>query len=288
MPIIRKYGKGNLPNLIVIGAQKSGTTSLHYYLGLHPQISMSREKELEFFMVDRNWHKGVEWYKSHFTTEAKVHGESSPNYTAYPAWGGVPERMYSVIPDTKLIYVLRDPIERMVSQYVQYVAVGLEDRPVEAAFRVLNNHNAYARRSRYFMQLQQYLEFFPRSNILMITAEDLLNERRKTLEKVFAFLCVDETFYSPKFHNIKHGSGGRRRKNRIGLVLKQFAESNIAKVFSTDMRMKMGQVIELAFSREIPRPVLDESSRAELVRFLKEDIDRLREFTGSDFSAWCV
>jgi len=286
--IIRKYGKGNLPNLIVIGAQKSGTTSLHYYLNLHPQISMSREKELEFFMEDRNWHKGVEWYKSHFTTEAKVYGESSPNYTAYPAWDGVPERMYSVIPDTKLIYILRDPIDRMLSQYVQYVAVGLENRPVEIAFRVLNYHNAYARRSRYFMQLQQYLKYFSSSSILIITAEDLLNERRKTLENVFAFLDVDETFYSPKFDNIKHGSGGRRRKNRIGLLLKELAESNIAKMFSTDTRMKIGQVVELAFSTKIARPALDESLRAELVRFLKEDIDRLREFTGSDFSAWCI
>ena len=288
MVIIRKYGKGNLPNLIVIGAQKSGTTSLHYYLNLHPQISMSREKELEFFMEDRNWHKGVEWYKSHFTTEAKVYGESSPNYTAYPAWDGVPERMYSVIPDTKLIYILRDPIDRMLSQYVQYVAVGLENRPVEIAFRVLNYHNAYARRSRYFMQLQQYLKYFSSSSILIITAEDLLNERRKTLENVFAFLDVDETFYSPKFDNIKHGSGGRRRKNRIGLLLKELAESNIAKMFSTDTRMKIVQVVELAFSTKIARPALDESLRAELVRFLKEDIDRLREFTGSDFSAWCI
>jgi len=288
LPIIRKYGQGNLPNLIVIGAQKSGTTSLHYYLGLHPQISMSREKELEFFMEDRNWHKGIEWYKSHFMTGAKVRGESSPNYTAYPMWDGVPERMHSVIPDTKLIYILRDPIERMLSQYVQYRSVGLDDKPVEIAFESLDNDNTYARRSRYFMQLQQYLKYFSSSKILVITAEDLLNERRKTLEKVFAFLSVDKTFYSPKFLNIKHGSGRRRQKNRIGLLLKHFAESDIAKVFSTDMRMKIGQVIELAFSTEIPRPVLDESLRAKLISFFKKDTDRLREFTGSDFSAWCV
>jgi len=286
--MIRKYAKGTLPNLIIIGAQKCGTTSLHYYLGLHPQISMSREKELEFFMEDRTWHKGIEWYKSHFMTRAKVHGESSPNYTAYPRWEGVPEKMHSVIPDTKLIYILRDPIDRMVSQYVQYLSVGLDNRAVEIAFKPLNNDNYYVRRSRYFMQLQQYLKYFPSSNILIMTAEDLLNERRKTLEKVFAFLNVDETFYSPKFLNLKHGSVGRRQKNRIGLLLKQFAESNIAKIFSTDVRMKIGGVIELAFSTEIARPVLGESLRAELISFFKEDTDPLKEFTGSDFAAWCV
>lgn len=284
----RKYEKGTLPNLIIIGAQKCGTTSLHYYLGLHPQISMSREKELEFFVEERNWPRGIEWYKSHFTTSAKVRGESSPNYTGYPKWGGVPERMHSVIPDAKLIYILRDPIDRMISQYVQLQSAGLDDRTVEEAFELLSNDNSYIRRSRYFLQLQRYLPYFPSSNILIITAEDLLNDRRRTLEKVFAFLNVDKTFYSPKFLNIKHGSVGKKRKNRIGLLLKQFAESNMTKIFSTDMRMKLGRVIELAFATEIARPVLDESLRAELISFFKEDIDRLRKFTGYDFASWCV
>ena len=138
------------------------------------------------------------------------------------------------------------------------------------------------------MQLQRYLEYFPSSNILIITADDLLNERQKTLEKVFLFLDVETTFHSKKFLHTKHGSGGKRRKNRIGLLLKEFAESNVAKIFSTDMRMKLGKVTELAFSTEIPRPVLDESVRAELISYLKEDINRLREFTGYDFSGWCV
>lgn len=283
-----KYRKGTLPNLIIIGAQKCGTTSLHYYLGLHPQISMSREKELDFFLKDRNWHRGIEWYQSRFIARAKVHGESSPNYTGYPMWDGVPERMHSVIPGAKLIYILRDPIERMVSHYIQLQSVGLEDRAVEVAFKPLNNDNGYICRSRYFMQLQQYLPYFPSSNILIITAEDLLNERRRTLEKVFAFLGVDETFYSPKFLSIKHGSVGKRRKNRIGLLLKQFAEDNMTKIFSTHVRMKFGKVIGLAFATEIARPVLDESFRAELISFFKEDIDGLKEFTDADFGLWSV
>jgi hypothetical protein len=249
---------------------------------------MSREKELEFFIEDRNWDKGIEWYKSHFATSAQVHGESSPNYTGYPTWKGVPERMHSVIPDAKLIYILRDPLDRMVSQYVQLQSAGLDNRTVEKAFKPLSNDNSYIHRSRYFVQLQQYLPYFSSSNILIITAEDLLNERQRTLEKVFAFLGVDVAFYSPKFLNIKHGSIGKKRKNRIGLLLKQFAEDNMTRIFSTDVRMKLGRLIELAFGSEIPKPVLDESLRAELISFFKEDMDRLREFTGSDFASWCV
>jgi hypothetical protein len=63
----RQPQAGTLPNLIIIGAMKGGTTSLHYYLNLHPQIWMSREKELYFFVSERNWNKGIEWYKSNFT-----------------------------------------------------------------------------------------------------------------------------------------------------------------------------------------------------------------------------
>jgi len=110
--------KGNLPNLIIIGAMKCATTSLHYYLNLHPQISMSEEKELDFFIHKNNWHKGIEWYKTNFTGNASVYGESSPNYTKYPFFNGVPERMHAVVPDAKLIYVVRDPIERIISHYI--------------------------------------------------------------------------------------------------------------------------------------------------------------------------
>ena len=70
-----------LPNLIIIGAMKCGTSALHRYLGLHPEISMSDEKELNFFIEGMNWEKGLAWYESMFTGKAKVHGESSPDYT---------------------------------------------------------------------------------------------------------------------------------------------------------------------------------------------------------------
>ena len=125
-PALRKSQKGTLPNLIIIGAQKCGTTSLHYYLNLHPQILMSREKELNFFITERNWSKGVDWYRSQFVEKAEIYGESSPNYTDYIRFGGVPERMYSVVPDARLIYILRDPIERIVSHYVHLCDMGLE------------------------------------------------------------------------------------------------------------------------------------------------------------------
>ncbi len=73
-----------LPNLIVIGAQKCGTTSLHDYLGRHPEIRMSAEKELNFFQLERNWHRGVHWYEKQFPGGTAIRGETSPGYTYFP------------------------------------------------------------------------------------------------------------------------------------------------------------------------------------------------------------
>jgi hypothetical protein len=108
-----------LPSLIVIGAQKCGTSSLHAYLDAHPEIAMSTPKELDFFGGPgfANWERGVDWYRAQFDPEAPVRGESSPSYTAYPFVVGTPERIHALVPGAKLIYMVRDPIERLLSQW---------------------------------------------------------------------------------------------------------------------------------------------------------------------------
>ena len=100
-----------LPNVLVVGAAKCGTTSLHEYLDRHPEIAMAREKELDFFVEQKNWSRGVDWYERQFAA-APVRGESSPSYTAYPRYRGVPERIRRIVPDAKLVYLVRDPVER--------------------------------------------------------------------------------------------------------------------------------------------------------------------------------
>ena len=117
-----------LPNLIIIGAMKCGTSALHQYLDQHPDIAMSKEKELDFFIEDRNWRKGLDWYRSMFPDSGVVRGEASPDYTHYPAIPGVPERMHTVVPGAKLIYMVRDPVERMLSQYMHNRWTGIETR----------------------------------------------------------------------------------------------------------------------------------------------------------------
>src|SRR5688572_6261293 len=125
-----------LPNLIIIGAQKCGTSALHHYIHLHPEICMSAQKELNFFIESGNWSKGLAWYESNFggkAGKAKIYGEASPNYTDYPGTREVPERMHGIVPDVKLIYMVRHPIERIISQYIHYRRRGTETRSLSDA-----------------------------------------------------------------------------------------------------------------------------------------------------------
>ena len=150
----------SLPNLLVIGAQKCGTTSLHGYLSLHPQVSMAKRKELDFFVRPEdsivaigNWHRGLDWYRAQFQGSSPVLGEASPNYTGFPHFRGVPERAARVLPEAKLICMVRDPIERIVSHYMHRRAAGVETRPLEQTLGDIETEAGaiFVYRSMYFM-----------------------------------------------------------------------------------------------------------------------------------------
>ena len=172
----RRRRHAALPNLIIIGGLKCGTTSIHHYLGLHPEIQMSKPKELNFFVEELNWDLGLDWYRGRFDDRFPVRGESSPHYTNHPRFTGVAERIHEHIPDAKLIYMVRDPISRILSHWRHAVGAGYETRPMEEA--LARGDQTYVTRSRYWMQLQPYLEHFDRSQIEVITQEELQSRPR--------------------------------------------------------------------------------------------------------------
>jgi hypothetical protein len=276
-----------LPDFIVIGAMKCGTTSLHHYLGHHPEIGMSKKKELNFFVEDGRWSKGLEWYQSNFKGPARIYGEASPKYTSFPTSPGIPERMHAVVPQAKLIYIVRDPIERILSHYVHSLAELREHRPIEEALADFEE-NEYICRSMYYMQLEQYLVFYPKSSILVINHDDLYHRRRQTLQGVFRFLEVDETFDTPKFSTMVHLSRKKRRKTPTGVWLSQLPMIRPLRRLPSPWRRRVDKLLFYPFSRSIPRPGLPEELRQTLVRHLKPDTDRLREMTGQRFDGWCV
>ncbi len=277
----------NLPDFVIIGATKAATTSLHYYLNLHPQISMSKEKELNFFVKERNWGKGLDWYKSNFNGEKPFRGEASPNYTNFPFYKGVPERLHSAVPDIKLIYLVRDPIERIFSQYVHRVADGEESRSLEKALSRFTP-NRYICRSQYFMQLEHYLKVFPDENILVISSEDLINNNRAVIKCVFEFLNVDSFFYHDKFVNILHKSSRKRRKSQTAQFLRRKSVIKNIDKLPYSFRSYIDWLVFWPFSRNVKRPVLSESLKQRIIDYLRDDIEQLRRFTGHKYSEWCL
>lgn len=118
-----------LPDFLIIGAMTGGTISLYQYFASHPDIVPSAIKETDFFLTEDNFSKGFDWYKSQFRKNVKLAFEASPNHSKRHIFPGVSSRITSVLPDVNLIYVLRDPVERVVSHYVHNCAHGRESRP---------------------------------------------------------------------------------------------------------------------------------------------------------------
>lgn len=275
---------GALPNLIIIGAQKCGTSGLHYHLGLHPEISMSKPKELNFFIEERAWPRGVEWYKRHFDPNAKVRGEASPNYTAFPQHMGVPERMKTVVPDAKLIYVVRDPLERIAAHWVHNFAKRREKG--DLASTLSHPNTSYLQRSQYAMQLQRYLNNFPRENILVLDQADFRSHRAETLRQVFEFAGADPSFTHPGFERERHATARKTRATRLAVRMEKASKTRWGRVippkvwFALDERLPMRKPIE--------RPDVRLSLTDEALRALRDDAERLRELTGKGFDDWSI
>jgi hypothetical protein len=275
---------GALPNLIVIGAQKCGTSVLHYYLSLHPEVSMSRPKELNFFIEERNWPRGIDWYKSHFDAEARVRGEASPNYTAFPQHQGVPERMASVVPDAKLIYMVRDPLERIAAHWVHNYAKRREKGTL--AETLVHPNTSYVTRSKYAMQLERFLEHYPKEQILVFQQSELRHKRMETLRQVFEFIGVDADFNHPRFEQERHQTSGKTRATRLAVSLEKLGRSRRGRYLPSNFWLVLDD--RLPLRKAIKRPDVKASLPPETLEELRADAERLRELTGRDFSNWKI
>lgn len=273
-----------LPNLIVIGAQKCGTSSLHYNLNLHPEIGMSREKELNYFSGKAAWEKGPEWYCRQFPTGTRWRGESSPEYSN-AIDDSIAKRMHGCIPGARLIYIVRHPVDRIVSQYIHFVSIGIEARKINDALGDFTD-NSYIRKTRYYSQLSLYLRHYPESQIHVLTLDSLRSDPAGAMGDIFRFLGVDDRFWSSEFTVARHKSSHKGRKNRVGLLLKRLSDSKPARLVSTDARMKLGRLMYAPFSKKMERPAIDPELRKQLLDYLEEDTLKLQQFTGLDLSSW--
>lgn len=282
----RRRHAGALPNLLVIGGLKCGTTSLHHYLNLHPQIAMSRPKELNFFVAELNWPLGVEWYATHFEPGVVVRGESSPHYTNRPRFDGVAARIRSVLPEPRLIYVVRDPIDRMLSHYLHNVAGGYEDRPLSAA--LTDADSSYVARSRYAYQLEPYVDAFGRDRIQILTREELKRERPASMRRAFGFLGVDPEFSSAQFERewetgtAKGGGRFRLMDRAVRLPGLRALDRNFDRL-PESLRWMVERVVHDPSGGEAPKPVVPPELRERLAGLFRDDVAALEELAGRSF-----
>lgn len=197
-----------LPEFLVCGAMKAGSTSLFHYLNQHPQISMYKKKEVHFFDDDNNFKKGLDWYKKHFNDkkENTICGEVTPGYMLLEK---VPQRIKEFLPNIKLVFVVRNPIERAWSHYQHMVRRGLEDKEFLDALILEEERTAisekelrkfsYAERGMYAKQLRRYIDIFNEDQIKIILLDDLRHNTLKIMNEIFVFLNVKEIFSEDMF-----------------------------------------------------------------------------------------
>lgn len=295
-------GNSEMPNLFVIGATKCGTTSLHYYLGLHPEISMSKVKEPRYFTnhlpptPHRNRIETRDEYLALFEPGKPVRGEASVAYTSLPKYPGVAERIAGEVPDAKLIYLVRDPIDRMMSGLRARIANGRLPNPtgddrldLETLFGDTGDpgNNAIAR-GRYMTQLREYLRFFPEQSLLVVDHDRLRKERPETLASIFEFVGIDPGYRDRRFE-IERNSGRTTAGSALNFRIRNDPTlKRLSMMLPESLRQGAIENLKRFTGREIVIPPMEPGFRERLEAIFRPEVEGLREFSGLEFPGWSI
>jgi len=229
----KQDSESRLPDFLIIGAQKCGTSTLYRLLAQHPYVKPSAKKEVHYF--DLNFEAGLDWYLSHFPSSRSkdgrrvVVGESSPYYMAHSL---APERAARIVPQAKLIALLRNPVDRAYSHYQAAVRQGREPLEFEEAVEAEKNrlrderaralaeegydpaitqHYSYLARGIYVNQLREWHKFFDREQLLVLKSEDFFSNQSDTFERVLNFLGLPQ--WQPDAMVARNTGGYKERMN---------------------------------------------------------------------------
>jgi hypothetical protein len=269
-----------LPNFLIIGAMKSGTTSLALWLGFHSNLFMVPKKELHFF--EQEYARGLAWYGSHFAAvkAEKAVGEATPNYMYSPE---AMERIRKDLPESRLIVLLRNPAERAYSHYWHNRARSHEELEFEAAIdaepaRLAKADSdgrmqySYVDRGYYMRQIDSILSLFPRSQLMVAFLEDLERQPVETFKSACRFLGIDESEVPAEV-----GKAWNVYVTQRSTMLRR-----VGRRLPKPLRKLMREVNV----HEGKYPDMAPPTRQHLVRLYAADVSRLEAFTGRDLTAW--
>jgi hypothetical protein len=297
-----------MPNFLIIGAAKTGTTSLYHYLKQHPEIYMSPVKEPKFFAYDcekpdfrgpgdqarKPKFTNLEAYQSLFvgvSNETAI-GEASVIYLYNPK---TPERIRHYIPDVKLIAVLRDPVERAYSNFWVQMAVRRDEPLTDFAQamraeekRIINHWHPrwhYKQRGFYYVQLKRYFDNFERNQIKIYLFDELVTNSNAVVRDIFRFLDVDGAFMFDVTtrHNVTRGVPNSKAMHE--LLSNQYPIKNVIKRFLPD-RLRQHIIKAIKTYNFSPRPPLTPEVHGQLIEEYRNDILRLQDLIQRDLSKW--
>ena len=300
-----KQPASQLPDFLVIGAAKSGTTSLYRYLKSHPEIYLSPIKEPKYFAhpeapaVFVGPHRNlplvwkIEDYRRLFearTTEL-VAGELSPQYLYHECSPGAIRKL---IPKAKLIAILRDPADRAYSHFCHNRRDGIEPLADFAAALAAEDERIaqgwwptfhYRNRGYYARQLKRYLELFPREQLLTLVYDDMVADCPRVLKRICAFLGVDErhSFDTTQWYNVSWGIPRRRLIRRV-LQSAKPAMSLIDAILPARIKESLYHRVSTVLMS--PKPGFEPRVRRQLLSEFRPDILELQEIINRDLSAW--
>jgi hypothetical protein len=274
---------GRLPDFLVIGAMRSGTTTLARLLSAHPQVFFPVRKELHYF--DQNFEKPLEWYQGWFQAADgnQTPGEATATYMSEAA---APARMARVIPRAQLVAILRNPVDRTYSHYWHERNLGREHLPFREALAAESERTAtdevlprlrfgYRERSRYFPQLERVCHYYPRQSLHVMILEEFQRDPEAEFRALCAFLGVAESFRPPDLG---------RRFNRYGQVRSRRVFRMVQRIPWRPLR----KAVRWLNVRHVSYPPLDTALRQELVASFERDNRALEDWLGRSVSAWSV
>lgn len=217
-------------DFMIVGANKSSTSTLANILAKHPDICFCQKKEPQFFSKVDNWQDSLADYRALFTpTDNQLCGEASTTYTCYPEFNKeIWASLYEFNPKLKLIYIMRHPIDRMVSHYMHNYLRGYTNSSFEEDVIC---KPTYLNRTRYYTQIRPYLEYFGREQVLLLTFEEFLSAREAVLSRVSHFLGIDFSKFID-FETVHRNKSIGDPKNNIRVDrIKDSKWANIARPF---------------------------------------------------------
>jgi hypothetical protein len=257
------------PNFLIIGAQKCATSSLCDLVGEHPDVFMTQPKEPYFFSHGEVWARGWSWYESLFEggRGASAAGEGSTTYTQCGLYPNAAPRIAEHLPQARLIYIVRDPLERIRSHWMHLRARGNRE-PDPLAVAVFKRPE-YVDNSMYKRQIDQYRASFADDRILVLFFEDFEKAPRETCRHVFEFLGVDPSFEPADPERPRHVSAERREdRPGAGIVRRLPFFTELRDAAPKSLREPLRRVLK---RRLAERPQWTKESQAWVVAQVRDD-----------------